>query len=285
MTASSLDLSARADLDWLADLIGDARQAAPAVEWLIVGALARDLHLSYAYGIRIDRVTTDTDLALAIANWAEFTEVRGALLRSGNFLADRRVEHKLIHRSQRALDVVPFGDIEDRSGVIAWPPSGAMTTMSVIGYREALAGSIALKLPRERQARIVSIAGLVILKFIAWSERHRTAPGKDAYDLQLILTHYLDAGNVQRLYESHADLIDEDFDYALASARLAGRDASALLHRHGDQSQTVRKQLNSILDAEADPAGPRVLIGQSGALDAEGFRLQLVAFQRGFAEG
>lgn len=284
MTASSLDLSARADLDWLADLIGDARQAAPAVEWLIVGALARDLHLSYAYGIRIDRVTTDTDLALAIADWAEFAHVRGALLRSGNFLADRRVEHKLIHRSQRALDVVPFGDIEDRTGMIFWPLSGAMT-MSVIGYREALAGSIALQLRRERQARIVSIAGLVILKFIAWSERHRTAPGKDAYDLQLILTHYLDAGNIQRLYESHADLVDADFDYLLASARLAGRDASALLHRHGDPSQTVRQRLNSILDAQVDPEGPRVLIGQSGALDVEGFRLQLVAFQRGLAEG
>jgi predicted nucleotidyltransferase len=133
MTASSLDLSARADLDWLADLIGDAQQAVPSVEWLIVGALARDLHLSYAHGIRIDRVTTDTDLALAITDWPEFAGVRGALLRSGNFLADPRVEHRLIHRNQRALDVVPFGDIEDRSGVIAWPPSGSMT-MSVVGY-------------------------------------------------------------------------------------------------------------------------------------------------------
>lgn len=48
MTDSSLDLSARADLDWLAELIGDAKQAAPSVEWLVVGALARDLHLSFA---------------------------------------------------------------------------------------------------------------------------------------------------------------------------------------------------------------------------------------------
>lgn len=283
MTDSSLDLSARADLDWLADLIGDAEQAAPSVEWLIVGALARDLHLSYAHGIRIDRLTTDTDLALATANWVEFASVRNALLRSGNFLADRRVEHKLLHRSQRAVDVVPFGDIEDRNGAIAWPPSGSVT-MSVVGYREALAGSIALQLPHERHARIPSIPGLVILKCIAWSERHRTAPGKDAYDLRLMLDHYLDAGNLRRLYENHADLVDEDFDYPMASARLAGRDVSALLHRHGDQSRTVRKRLNSILDAEADPMGPGVLIGQAGVLDAEGFRMQLAAFRRGLAE-
>lgn len=284
MTNSSLDLSARADLAWLADLIGDAQRAVPSMEWLIVGALARDLHLSYAHGIRVDRVTTDTDLALAVTDWSVFAQVRDALLRSGKFLADRRAEHKLLHHSGRALDVVPFGDIEDHSGAIAWPPSGAVT-MSVVGYREALAGSIALQLPHEQHARIPSLSAMVILKFIAWSERHRIAPGKDAYDLRIMLTHYLDAGNYQRLFEDHADLVDADFDYPMASARLAGRDASELLHRHGDHSQLVRKQVNNILEAEVDPAGPRVLIGQSGALDAEGFRMQLAAFLRGLTEG
>lgn len=283
MTSSSLDLSARVDLDWLADLIGDAQAAVPSAEWLIVGALARDLHLSYSHGIRVDRVTTDTDLALGVNDWTEFAHIREALLRSSHFLADRRVEHKLIHRNGRALDVVPFGDIEDRRGAIAWPPSGALT-MSVVGYREAFAGSLALQLPNHRHVRIVSLVGLMVLKFIAWSERHLTAPGKDAYDLRILLTHYLDAGNLQRLYEDHADLVDADFDYPLASARLAGRDASALLHLHGDQSQIVRKQLSSILDAEVDPARSRALIGQSGALDAEGFRMQLAAFLQGLTE-
>lgn len=283
MTNSSLDLSARADLDWLADLIGDARAAVPSAEWLIVGALARDLHLSYLHGIRVDRVTTDTDLGLGVADWAEFSHIREALLRSGHFLPDRRVAHKLIHRSGRALDVVPFGNIEDRRGAIAWPPSGALM-MSVVGYREGFAGSLALQLPKDQHARIVSLAGLIILKFIAWSERHLTAPGKDAYDLRVMLIHYLDAGNLQRLYEDHADLVDADFDYPLASARLAGRDASALLHVHGDQAQIVRKQLNSILDAEADPARSRALVGQSGALDVEGFRRQLAAFLQGLTE-
>jgi predicted nucleotidyltransferase len=283
MTDSSLGLSARADLDWLAELIGDAKQAAPSVEWLMVGALARDLHLSYAHGIRVDRVTTDTDLALTIATWTEFAQVRHALISGGRFVADRRVEHKLLHHSGRALDIVPFGDIEDRNRSIAWPPSGAVT-MSVLGYRETFAGSIALQLPRGQRALVPSIAGLIVLKFIAWSERHRTAPGKDAYDLRMMLTHYLDAGNLRDLYEYHANLVDEDFDYSLASARVAGRDVSELLHRHGDHSQSVRKQLDNILTVEVDPAGRRALIGQSGARDAEGFRLQVEAFLRGLTE-
>lgn len=280
MTDSSLDLSARADLDWLAELIGDAKQAAPSVAWLVVGALARDLHLSYAHGIRVDRVTTDTDLALTIATWTEFAQTRDALLANGRFVADRQVEHRLLHQSGRALDVVPFGAIEDRNRSIAWPPSGAVT-MSALGYREAFAGSIALQLPHGQHARVPSLAGLIVLKFIAWSERHRTAPGKDAYDLRMMLTHYLDAGNLRHMYENHADLVDADFDYSLASARIAGRNASELLDLHGDHSQSVRKQLSNILAAEADPAGKRVLIGQSGARDAEGFRLQVAAFLQG----
>lgn len=283
MTASSLDLSARADLNWLAELIGDAQQSAPSVDWLVVGALARDLHLSYAHGIRVDRVTTDTDLALTIATWTEFAQIQHALIACGKFVAAGRSEHKFLHHSGQALDVVPFGDIEDRNRSIAWPPSGEMT-MSVLGYREAFAGSIALQLPRDQQALIPSIAGLIVLKFIAWSERHRTAPGRDAYDLRMMLTHYLDAGNLRHLYENHADLVDEDFDYSLASARVAGRDASGLLHRHGDHSQSVRKQLANILTAEVDPEGRHVLIGQSGARDAEGFRLQAEAFLRGLTE-
>jgi len=284
MTDLSLDLSAKADLDWLAELIGDAKQAAPSVEWLVVGALARDLHLGYAHGIRVDRVTTDTDLALTVATWTEFAQIQHALIASGKFVAVGRAEHKFFHHSGQALDVVPFGDIEDRNRSIAWPPSGEMT-MSVLGYREAFAGSITLRLSRGQQALIPSIAGLIVLKFIAWSERNRTAPGRDAYDLRMMLTHYLDAGNLRHLYEHHADLVDEDFDYSLASARVAGRDASGLLNRHGDPSQSVRKQLDNILVAEVDPAGRRVLIGQSGARDVEGFRLQVEAFLRGLTEG
>jgi predicted nucleotidyltransferase len=284
MTNSSLDLSARADLDWLAELIGDAQQAAPRFEWLIVGALARDLHLSYAYGIRVDRVTTDTDLALAISSWSVFSGIREALIQSRSFSPDRRVEHKFLHRSGRAVDVVPFGNIEDADGEIAWPPSGAVR-MSVVGYREALVGSTELILPHGRHVRMVSLVGLLILKLIAWSQRHRSAPGKDAYDLRALLTHYLDAGNLERLYGEHIDLVDVEFDYPIAGARVAGRDASTFLRLYSTHSKAVHGQLCAILDAEIDAEGGRVLIGQSGAPDPEEFRKLLAAFLLGLNEG
>src|SRR3712207_1577985 len=111
MTASSLDLSTRADLQWLADVIGDAQRSVVHAKWIIVGALARDLHLSYARGIRIHRATTDTDLALTVSEWSEFASVRALLINSGAFKPDVRISQRLVHTSGHVVDIVPFGGI------------------------------------------------------------------------------------------------------------------------------------------------------------------------------
>ena len=49
MSGSSIDLSERAELGQLAEVVGELRHAAPDYEPLLVGAMARDLLLSYAY--------------------------------------------------------------------------------------------------------------------------------------------------------------------------------------------------------------------------------------------
>jgi hypothetical protein len=55
---------------------------------------------------------------------------------------------------------------------------------------------------------------------------------RDADDLRLIIQHYLDAGNQDRIYSEHgdcSDLLNEEFDYERASARILGRDVGRLL--------------------------------------------------------
>jgi hypothetical protein len=53
MVISSLDLAAKNDLTFLAELVRDLREAAPAWEPLLTGALARDILLYHAYGIPV----------------------------------------------------------------------------------------------------------------------------------------------------------------------------------------------------------------------------------------
>ena len=76
--------------------------------------------------------------------------------------------------------------------------------MTVVGYSEALACAIDVKLPQNQRVLVVSLPMLAVLKIVAWSERHTAAPRKDATDLLLILKNYLDAGKQQRLYDEAA---------------------------------------------------------------------------------
>jgi predicted nucleotidyltransferase len=109
MTVYSLDLADKQDLGFLAELMADVHSAAPDARFLIVGAMARDLLLYHAHGICAARATSDIDLALAVADWAEFGTLRSALLSSGAFEPHPKVNHKVFHRGRLEIDLIPFG--------------------------------------------------------------------------------------------------------------------------------------------------------------------------------
>lgn len=283
MVISSLDLAAKAELVFLAELISDLRAAAPAWTPLLVGAMARDLLLYYAHNISIIRATEDIDLGFAVSDWEDFAALRASLLASTQFEAHGSLIHRFSDRRGRQIDLIPFGGLERPDGSIAWPPQGD-EVMTVAGYREAQASAIDVLLPGGQRVFVVSLPMLVILKVIAWSERHTMAPRKDAADLLLILKNYLDAGNQQRLYDEAAHLLDQnDFDYERAGAWLAGQDAAAAIQIDRAKETPVYQRISIILTQEVDPDGPLRLLGEMGGRDAENTRLLLAAFLRGFS--
>ena len=155
--------------------------------------------------------------------------------------------------------------------------------MTVVGYREALASAMDVKLPENQRVLVVSLPMLAVLKLVAWSERHTAAPRKDAADLLLILKNYLDAGNQQRLYEEAPHLLeDSNFDYERAGAWLVGQDAANAIKTEGAIQTGTHKKISTTLGKEIDPDGPLALIGEMGGPDAENIRLLLVAFLSGF---
>ena len=282
MVISSLDLADKNDLTFLAELIRDLRTVAPAWEPLLVGAMARDLLLYYAYEIPVARGTEDVDLGFAVSDWDDFTALRAALIASTYFEPDKRVAHKIFHRGHREIDLIPFGGVEQPDGSIAWPPRGE-EVMTVVGYREALASAMDVKLPENQRVLVVSLPMLAVLKLVAWSERHTAAPRKDAADLLLILKNYLDAGNQQCLYEEAFHLLeDSNFDYERAGAWLVGQDAANAIKTEGAMQTGTHKKISTTLGKEIDPDGPLALIGEMGGPDAENIRLLLVAFLSGF---
>ena len=277
-----LDLADKKDLRPLAVLIRDLRAAAPDTDVMLVGAMARDVHLLHAYGIELPRATTDIDIALAARNWAAFHELRDALLASGKFVARTTTLHKLVYVDLNiAIDLIPFEGVEDAKGNITWPPDNA-EVMSLIGYREARASAVTVRLPYDQQLVMVSLPMLAVLKIFAWIERHLTEPRKDARDLDAILSNYLRAGNDDRLYSEAAHLLDSPtYDYDLAGAWLCGRDARNTLEPQSDRAARIVTQMNTMLNRETEPDGPLKYAGEVQSGNPDQTRIMLAAFAAG----
>jgi predicted nucleotidyltransferase len=210
MTAISLDLTGKLDPE-RERVLRDVAAAATAlgIPFFVVGAFARDLILELHYGLPVQRATNDIDFGLQVNSWEEFAQLKTALIQTQTYRADSRQPQRLHSSIGDVIDIVPFGGVEDATTrTILWPPERVIE-MNAFGFAEA--------------------------KLVAWQQRRQA---KDAKDLQLILTSYLQAGNLDRLYsETNVDLLEEEqfISLDLAGARLLGRDMAVLLSAASQQ--------------------------------------------------
>ncbi len=206
----------------------DRVAAAIGVPFFLIGATARDTIMEKGLSIRSGRATNDVDVAVRVSGWDEFGRLKQALLDTGNFTEAREAQ-RLVYRDELPVDIVPFGGSTDPDHKLSWPPEHDFV-MSTVGFEEAFEAAqlVRVRARPPLDIRVASLAGLAILKIIAWAERP-SERNKDAYDLGFIMENYLDAGNYDRLMEEHHDLVDvEDFDYTRAGGRLLGRDIGSI---------------------------------------------------------
>lgn len=274
-----MDLSDKIELRWMSAILSDARDTAPDVDFLVVGAMARDLLLHYGQGVPITRATTDIDFGLAVAGWEEFQKLRDTLLCSEHFTSGQPDSHRLLHRGGIPIDLIPFGGVERDDGTIMWPEDDSV--MGVLGYGEARATAVEVVLPDKQSVATVCLSMLAILKLMAWSERHTYTPKKDASDLFLILLNYLNDENTKRLYEVGTHLFEsEEFDYQVAGAWLAGYDAAEHITDNSEQPGRVLDAVEKVLSAEADSNGNLRLVGETADKAASALKL-LAGFRAG----
>ena len=251
---------------------------------LLIGAAARDLLLVHAHGILPERATEDTDVALAVGSWSDFQRLREAFLGSGEFTADGPL-HRLWRKDQR-LDIVPFGGVERSDRSIEWPTEGG-EVMNVAGLAEALATAVAVTLPGGVSIDVASLPALILLKIWAWKDRRYVAPGKDASDIWMLLRHYADAGNQDRLYGEEGEKGDAlaayAFDLEQAGAWLLGKDARQV-RAHGPDPRRSLESFDAILRPEIDADGALRLVTQMPPGDRDRQLSLLTAFCAGLFE-
>lgn len=286
MSKNLLDLSGKVDpgqVEVFDAIAGVA--AARHIRYFIVGATARDMILHHGYGIRIRRATVDIDLGVEVSDWEEFQALKEGLLAPGQF-ESTRLEQRLLFRHHLPVDIVPFGPLEQADNEISWPPDHDVS-MNMLGFEDACRDIQMIRLSSDPVLDVpfASLAGLAILKIVAWNDRPPQGR-KDAGDLAFLMRNYLDAGNQERLAEEHPELLAaDDFDYERTGTRLLGRDMARIM------SPETRAVILAILSRETD--NPRhyrlvedMLDHFAGARDAFEESLQfLEALKAGVQEG
>jgi predicted nucleotidyltransferase len=203
------------------------------LELLLVGAQAKVILLENIHGLNPGRATGDIDFAFAVESWDQFHQIKQSLIATGKFKKLPKIKQRLVYQSSLIehgfiVDIIPFGKVQDDNNMIAWPPE-LEVVMSVNGYQEALESALLVELDTDLAIKVVSLAGLVILKIFAWSERGTVTENKDALDLLTLLRSYNEAGNTDRIYEVPEPEVLEamNYDLELMGAWLLGYDVAA----------------------------------------------------------
>jgi predicted nucleotidyltransferase len=198
------------------------------VEYLVVGATARDLVMHYGYGARIQRATRDIDFAIQIANWVEFEEIKNRLTEHG-FKSGQSLQ-RMVSPTGMPVDLVPFGTIADMNLNIQWPPSGEVE-MDVTGFVDAHNAAVQMIIQNDPliQVPVASPQGLALLKLVAWDDRTSELRTKDAKDMAYLLETYQTVEqSLDRIYEIDGLMERYGWEINLGSAHLLGIDTAEI---------------------------------------------------------
>jgi predicted nucleotidyltransferase len=216
------------------------------IPFFVVGATARDIILEHQFDIKTRRATLDIDIGVFVSGWDQFNTLKNELIRTTKFVPSQQ-KQRLIYNDIFPVDIIPFGAIEVEDSSITWPPDHEIR-MSIAGFQECFQHALSVKLSSHPEliVKMVSLAGLALLKLISWDDNPERRT-KDAPDLFLIMQHYLDAGNLDRLFDEGSDIVEEDsYDYDIASARFLGRNIANI------SIPTTKAKLIEILEREAN---------------------------------
>ncbi len=283
MTSTSLDIAGKVDPRTVEVLqLIERLASALDIPYVVIGATARDLILHHYYGARIQRATQDIDFAIQVADWSAFAALTDALENEG--FEATKMAHRFKSPTGGAVDIVPFGAVEDEQATIAWPPAGDIK-MTVLGLEEALATSIRVFLTEgaEPGIPVATPTGLTILKLIAWTERPSDIRIKDAKDLVYIIESQEHIPAVQdECYGDQGLMGSYEWDINLSAAEILGRNVRDVLQprttellsqlfEHG----TGKLKLENLIEESC--SHPDIQMERHSAL--------IQAFVKGFREG
>lgn len=226
------------------------------IKFFVIGATARDIIMEL-HGEKSGRRTQDIDIAIAIDKWEEFSTIEKEIIQLPNFNKDLKQQQRFLYLKDFQLDIVPYGGITTAEDKIFWPPDQSFA-MTVLGFEEAEKDLLRIKIDDTLEIDIVSLAGIFILKLVAWKDRHHKG-NKDADDMGFILLNYLNIHEERAAMEYYEEVYEiENFSITKAGAALLGVDINILL----SDNKTNKVKLKAIIETEINSKENSVLFNQ-----------------------
>lgn len=202
------------------------------IDFLVVGAMARDLVLVHGFGADIERRTTDVDFGINVANWDEFNALKERLLQAG-YQQDKHKVQRLSRVGNDGLpweiDIVPFGKIADEKNRIYWPPEQDFE-MKVHGFSEVFEHALDVQISEAPNIVIpvASPAGNCLLKLVSWLDREFQLRGKDAIDTGYLIQSYSKIPEIFNALYEEGYMEAQEWDVNKASAMKLGKDVAVI---------------------------------------------------------
>lgn len=226
------------------------------IKFFVIGAIARDIIMEL-HGEKSGRRTQDIDIAIAIDKWEEFSTIEKEIIQLPNFNKDITQQQRFLYLKDFQVDIVPYGGIASAEDKIFWPPDQSFA-MTVLGFEEAEKDLLRVKIDDTLEIDIVSLAGIFILKLVAWKDRHHKG-NKDADDMGFILLNYLNIHEERAVMEYYEQVYEiENFSITKAGAALLGIDTNILLF----DNKTNKAKLKAIIETEINSKENSVLFNQ-----------------------
>lgn len=216
--------------------------------FFVVGAVARNIILEHILGNQKGLATRDIDFAIAIDSWDKYERLTDHLVSEYGF-SKTRVGHRLISPEKIITDIIPYGAIEAHR-TISFPPD-FRTVLNTVGFEEVKSATIEIILDHELAIKIASSESIIVLKFIAWSDREPSSASlKHVQDIYLILNAYF-LGKVDEIFQNFPDLLDaQEFDEIVCSAKAVGRIIKQMSGNSPELIQTLDEIFSAILEDE-----------------------------------
>jgi predicted nucleotidyltransferase len=206
------------------------------IDYYLVGATARDVWMRGVHEVTPRRATSDIDFAILVKDSEQFGELKEYLIQVEGFVPYKENAFVLIWEDKIQVDLIPFGDLE-KDGVVTVKGTG-FTSMNVEGVREVFEeASEEIQIEGSKRFKICTLAGIVILKLIAWDDRPEIR-GDDIDDIADILRHYFHF-NSEAIWEKHFDLFVDNAGLDEIASQYLGREIGKIVVKNPKLKERV----------------------------------------------